>query len=289
MPTLLHSLHMTLLAARNALDYPLRRLMGYSRKGFRLAGGLNGSPDPVNLYAYLPGGQRERAVQLASGLLARYDLARLAADATPTNFRENLFYLHMLENALNACPPILPDGVLAADIGASHWFYVQALRALISGWMTPTPRRVHLTGFETDPHRVYADGYSRMDHAVAHMRGLPGLTYTPSAFVEKPQTLHLCTMLFPFVFVEDHLRWGLPRGAFNPQGGLLAAWHSLAPGGLLIIANQGEAEHTAQRRMLDELSIPVSAAFHQDPLLFAYPLERYVLCALKPSTYTPPF
>lgn len=262
--------------ARNRLDYPLRQLFRWRRAGFRIQPSAQADP-----FATLPPQDRPRAMALAERLTQTYHLEDFAAQTTPVNYRENLFYLHLLESALEAAQVSLPETVRAADIGPSHWFYVQALAALLCWWQTPRPRPIDLQGYEIDAYRVYADLHSRYDHALGHMRGLAGVTYIPRGFSAQPSTFHLIFMLFPFVFPEDHLKWGLPGNFFRPRGLLQAAWQSLQPGGALIIVNQGEAEHRAQRALLEAEGIPIRAAFRHDPLLFRYSLDRYVLTARR--------
>lgn len=262
--------------ARNRLDYPLRQLFRWRRAGFRIH-----PPAQADPFAALPPQDRPRAMALAERLTQTYHLESFAAQTTPLNYRENLFYLHLLESALEATQVSLPETVRVADIGPSHWFYVQALAALLRWWQTPRPRPIDLQGYEIDAYRVYADLHSRYDHALGHMRGLAGVTYIPRGFSAQPFTFHLIFMLFPFVFPEDHLKWGLPGNFFQPRGLLQAAWQSLQPGGALIIVNQGEAEHRAQRALLEAEGIPIRAAFRHDALLFRYSLDRYVLTARR--------
>ncbi len=271
-PSLLH----LLLDARNRLDYPLRQLFRWQRAGFHIR--PRSGDDP---FAALPAEDRPRAHALARRLAQTYHLEDFAGQTTPINYRENLFYLHLLESALEASAVSLPDSIRAADIGASHWFYVQALAALLRWWRTPHPRQLDLQGYEVDAYRVYADFHSRYDHALGHMRGLPGVTYIPHGFSRQPAAFHLIFMLFPFVFPKDHLEWGLPGHLFQPRSLLQAAWQSLLPGGLLIIVNQGEEEHHAQRALLEAEGIPIRAAFRHDPLLFRYSLNRFVLTACR--------
>jgi hypothetical protein len=262
--------------ARNRLDYPLRQLFRWRRAGFRIQ-----PPAQADPFAALPPQDRPRAMALAERLTQTYHLEDFAAQTTPVNYRENLFYLHLLESALETTQVSLPETVRAADIGPSHWFYVQALAALLRWWQTPRPRPIDLRGYEIDAYRVYADLHSRYDHALGHMRGLAGVTYIPRGFSAQPAAFHLIFMLFPFVFPEDHLKWGLPGNFFRPRDLLQAAWQSLQPGGALIIVNQGEAEHRAQRALLEAEGIPIRAAFRHDPLLFHYSLDRYVLTARR--------
>lgn len=276
MDALISSLLNLLRDVRNRLDYPLRQAFRWRRAGFSI------QPRGVeDAFAHLNGGERQLARALTTRLIRDYHLEGFASQTTPLNYRENLFYLHMLEQAFEAGDVSLPPFTRAADIGPSHWFYVQALAALLRWWRAPQGREAHLQGYEVDAYRVYNDLHSRYDHALGHMRGLAGVEFLPRGFHAQPGHFHLITLLFPFVFAEDHLKWGLPGNLFQPPALLESAWRSLQPGGALIIVNQGEVEHNVQRAMLDKAGIPIRAAFRQDALLFHYPLERYVLVARR--------
>lgn len=265
-----------LLGLRNALDFPLRRLFRWHRPGYRLPG--RSSDD---LYGSLPAGERQAAETLAHRLRREYRLDPVLQNSSAHNFRENLFYLHMIEQAMERSGALLPAQVQAADIGPSHWFYVQALyRALQWSGGRETARQVTVRGFETDPYRVYGDLFARRDHALAHMRANPDLQYVPAGFTRQPGGFDCVTLFFPFVFLRDHLRWGLPQAAFQPAALLRDAWESLRPGGILLIANQGQAEHRAQTQALREAGIPIGAAFQMQSPLFHYDLERYILVAI---------
>ena len=75
----------------------------------------------------------------------------------------------------------------------------------------------------------------------------------------------------------------MPRPAFLPDALLRSVWASLRPGGLLIIANQGAAEHAQQQLLLDQLPTRPLAAFqHQSPL-FTYAEARFVTVCAKPA------
>jgi hypothetical protein len=270
-------------ALRNALDYPLRQYFHWRRRGLQFR---NEAKD--HLFAHLPPEARPLAEATAGRLLKAYHLQPLFYHSPAENYRENLFYLELLESALQRAQAALPPVINAADVGASKWFYVQALCALLKWWQPVTAealpeagRTVTLSGFEADAYRVYVDFYSRYDHALAHVRGLENAHYVPHAFERQPGAFQFVTQLFPFIFLRDHLKWGLPRPLFAPERLLAEAWASVAPGGLLVIVNQGEAEHAAQRSLLQSVGIPIAAAYCHESLLFRYDLLRYVLVARR--------
>lgn len=231
-----------------------------------------------NLFIYLNEQERRIAEEKADRFLKMYHLQYLYEDSTADNYRENLFYLEMLERALVSVAS-LPDKISAADIGPSHWFYVRALHALLEWGQNPPQggRQVSLYGYEADAYRVYANFHSRYDYAVAHMGNLKDVNYISQRFMPQTFAFDLVIMLFPFIFLVDHLAWGLPRNQFAPEILLANAWNGLKPGGGLVIVNQGEKEHQAQLTMLTALGINPVASFRHDSLFYQYDLPRYVL------------
>ncbi len=257
---------------RNRVDFTLRQCIGWRRPGLKFK---NQSKD--GLFLQLSEALRQKTETRAAALEKKYDLEDLRENSTADNYLENLYYLDMLEKALDASGRQLPGEVLAADIGCSSWFYVRALAALLRRWGCPTERNMNLEGYEADPYRVYADFHSRMDHAAAHSQGLQGVVYRPRPFTRQPERYDLIIMLFPFVFIDDALRWGLPAGLFHPEALLAGAVASLKPGGLLVVFNQGEKEHARQRQMLEQACLTLRASYRHDPLFFSYKIDRYVL------------
>jgi SAM-dependent methyltransferase len=261
---------------RNTIDYPLRQLFRWRRRGLQFP---NEPKD--DLFAHLPERERQQAESTAKRLLTTYRLQNLHDHSTTKNYRENLYYLEMLERAFDVSGVTLASSVTAADVGAASWFYVRGLYALLRWWQRSSERQVNLTGYEADAFRVFADFYSRFDHAQAHVRGLDGARFLPQRFERQPETFDVVTLLFPFVFKKDHLRWGLPQAMFDPQQLLADTWRSLKRGGVMVIVNQGEDEHQAQREMMLAADVPPLAAFRHDSVLLQYDLPRFVLTARR--------
>lgn len=256
----------------NSVDYPLRRFFRWKRKGLVIR-----NEPKAAMFDDLPGEQRKKAGEIAARLLVDYHLNDYRARSSVRGYRESLFYIRMIETAMDTAGYDLPNPVTVADIGPSSWFYVQGLAALLRWRRAPQGRVVNLAGYEPDAYQVQLDMYSRYDHALAYMAGLDGASYRPNAFPCQPRTFDLVMMLFPFVFIKDHLEWGLPPLMFNPLSLLSRAWNSLKPGGLLLIANQGEPEHQAELENLQRINITPAAAYRQDPLLFSYTFDRYII------------
>ena len=271
-PSFLRRLFWSLARLRNQVDFPLRRAIALRRRGLSFRNQPKGG-----LYDYLPAEQRKEALSLAARLRRDYHLDDFYAASTALNYRENLYYLHLLEQAFLRSDLELPAPVTVADIGPSHWFYVQALYAFLRWQRSPAGREVDLTAYEIDAYRVYTDLYSRYDHALAHMRSLPGTRYLAQAFTAQPGHFHLVLALFPFIFEGDHLEWGLPHALFAPRRLQQQAWDSLSPGGVLVIVNQGLEEHQAQQALLQEIDVQPVAAYQHVSTLYDYDLPRYVL------------
>ncbi len=266
-----------LMNVRNGADYPLRQFFRWRRGNLRW---VNEPKDA--LFSDLPSEERKIAEARAQNFLETYRLQPFHQNSRERIYRESLYYLALLEEALTRGRIKLKEEITCADIGPSDWFYVQALYALLRWYDTPKARTVTLHGFERDAFRVYADFYSRYDHALSHLAGLQGVTYFPHPFEAKPKQYDLIFLLFPFVFLEDHLRWGLPKSIFDPVALLNAVWQSLKGDGGLVIANQGRAEHEVQQRLMQIAGIPIQAAFIFNSPLYRYTIDRYVLVAIHP-------
>lgn len=260
---------------RNTVDFPLRQFFKWQRKL------TIHNEEKDQLFDHLSTKERILAGNIEKTLRHDFHLENLYQNSGAKNYRENLFYLEILIRALDTTSPQLPQTLITADIGPSHWFYIQALYAALKWWHAPEGRQIHLTGFEIDAYRVYGDFRSRRDHALAHIRNLESVEYLAQKFVKQPGAFHVITMFFPFVFLSDHLEWGLPTKMFDPAQLLIDAWQSLRPNGLLLIINQGEKEHIAQKEMLVKAGISPVKAFQHESVLFQYDLPRYVLVALR--------
>ena len=264
------------LSLRNRLDYGLRCRLRLRRRGVRLR-----HERKDDLFGHLSAGDRPAAEALAARLRADYRLDDLYTHSDRRGYRENLYYAHLVETALAAAGRVLPDPLRAADVGVAHWFYVRALHAVLSWWGASCGRSVDLTGWEVDAWRLHADLHARIDHAEAQLAGLPGTRYVPAAFTAQPGACDWVSLFFPFVFPRDHLRWGLPTPLFAAEDLLAAAWASVAPGGLLVVVNQGAAEAAAQARLFARVGVAPRASFTYESALFQYKLDRRVWVAVR--------
>ena len=201
-----------ILKFRNLLDYPLRQFFRWRRAGLKFD-----NQSKQNIFSHLPSEQMNQTVEYERSYRERYHLGDLYNHSRVRNYCENLFYLEMMEKTLDALEIDLPDACLVADVGPSTWFYVHAQYNLLRWWRAPAGRTVALQGYEMDAYRVYRNFHSRADIALAHLRDLKEARYIPEKFTRQENTFDLVFMLFPFVFVKDHLEWGLPTSHFRPS------------------------------------------------------------------------
>ncbi|MFZ5817749.1 MAG: hypothetical protein ACOY93_21055 [Bacillota bacterium] len=255
---------------RNAIDYPIRHLIKLRR----------GAPP---LPAEPKDGLFPPAVQAEADRLVRtYGLERWARQSGRTDFAASLFYLQMLERALEEGRVRLPSPVTAVDAGCGDWFYVQALHGLLRHHGSEPPRTVILDGVEVDAWALYAGFRSRYDWAQAYAAGCDGATYLPQDIRQYRREVDLALMLFPFLFADDLRRWGLPRRYLRPGEYLRHVWGLLKPGGWLVVANLGGAERIEQHRLLAEAGIPIGWWGEHSSPLFAYEQPRYLTVARRP-------
>lgn len=270
------ALYYAFLNLRNSADFAMRQ-----RFHPRLNPVDRTRPANQNFLSSYPLECREKASLLVERLTARYHLDDFSDALFAKEIKENYFYLAMLDEAFHQSHAGFPNTIKAADIGPSSWFYVRALIAALTWYNTQSPRAVYLSGYEVDAYRLFADFHTRKDHAQGNIHGLSNVDYVDQGFSIQPETYDVITLFFPFVFKKDHLQWGLPLNLFDPAGLIKSAWESLRTGSLMVIVNQGKEEHRAQIKILEDSGVPITAAFHMEPLLYTYRLDRYIITAKK--------
>lgn len=241
--------------------------------------------DKAHLFTHVPKADRLRVQSHAARLMVEYRFHHFYARSQADNYRENLFYLDVLERAFDTIPTVFPPVIDAVDIGPSDWFYIQALFAFLKWWRVPSGREIHLSGYEIDAHKGYGDGYTRQDHAVANIRDLKGIRYLPQRFEVKKRAFDFGAMFFPFLFLEDHLAWGLFRSAFSPLKLLSEVWASLKDSGVLLIVNQGLEEYRTQRELFAAAGIVPHASFCNESMFYQYDTPRYIHVAIRDNGY----
>lgn len=202
-------------------------------------------------------------------------------DSGRLEYRTSLFYAAMVEAALIHARLRLPHTLRVLDAGAGDWFYVRALHGLLSRYDTQAPRQVELDGLELDAWALYKGFRSRHDWAETYLGNTPGCRYLPGDLLAYTREVDLSLMLFPFIFAPELRQWGLPDRFLRPETNLAHVWSLVRPGGALIIANSGEAEHVEQLRMMSSLGIPASWSARFESPLAQYPTHRFVTISKK--------
>jgi SAM-dependent methyltransferase len=225
-------------APGNALGFLVRRRL-------RWTGGecAPANEDKRALFPWLAGGEQVEAEARERDLRARYELGELHAHSTRLHYCENLALLDGLERLFATHD--LPVGPLRAlDAGCGLFQYATALQRFLALGRGRS-RPVRLRGIELDAHGIHRDGHSRADHARAHARlAGKGVTFEEADFTrERYPAQDVVTLLYPFLTRRALLAWGLPLAHFRPREFLAAAADAVRPGGLLVVANQTDAEH----------------------------------------------
>lgn len=255
---------------RNAIDYPIRRLI-------RLRRGAPALPAEPKEELFPPEVMGE-----AQRLVRAYGLEEWARESGRTDFAASLFYLQMLERAFAEAGVALPKSIRAVDAGCGDWFYVPPLYGLLRHYGAAPPRQVTLDGVELDAWALYQGFHSRYDWAQAFSSDCEGATYLPQDIRRYGRPVDIAFMLFPCLFADDLRRWGLPRRFLRPAEYLRHVWGLVRPGGWLVVANLGEAERQAQHQLLAGASIHIQWwGVHTSPL-FRYQEPRFITVARKP-------
>ena len=262
---------------RNMIDYPLRQLFHWRRRGLSLS-----YQSKKDMFSEFSEEEQKRLYKKVEDYSETYDLDWIQRNSNRRIYRQNLYYLALLETVFeNAGVKSLPETLSIADVGISDWFYVQVIYSFCKKWKAENERKILLEGFEVDAYRVYSDFYSRMDYALAYSSNLKNVKYFPEAFKSSEESYDLVFMFFPFIFSREHLQWGLPLKIYDPALLLSEARKSLKPGGYLLIVNQGEEEAEVQAKLLQNLGLNV--IYHQkfDSDFYPYDLSRYAFLMKK--------
>ena len=191
-----------------------------------LLAGLDGRP--------LEGAARTRAEQLR----ARYDLDTLLTVCGAIERAESLYVLDLLDRYGLAGDGDAGGGL---DVGSKNGAYLPGLAAAWpGGW----------DAVELDAHRRYWTLHTRRAKGEAMAAALPGCAFHATDVRSLHGTWARVTWLLPFVTEPPHRAWGLAGDAFDPAGLLADVLGKVAPGGVMLLVNQGVEERDAQRALL---------------------------------------
>ncbi|MCA9798591.1 MAG: class I SAM-dependent methyltransferase [Cyanobacteria bacterium HKST-UBA04] len=206
--------------------------------------------------------------------------------STLSRYRENLNLLAALDAlGIDKLPhaPSQPCRVL--EVGIKNWSTLDALAA----WLAEkTNDSFAITGVELDPWRRYQDGHSRWDYATTFAHRVPE-AHAPIAgdILDHTGMYDTVVCVLPFVFAEPHLSWGLPLKHFNPPRFFAALHRLVAPGGTLILFNQGDAEFEAQRQLLAPYGYTQRFSGSVPQPFYPYAHPRYGWWLSKPNQSCP--
>lgn len=212
---------------------------------FRLRSALTWSPPPLRRL-------RTRAwylAQLDDAGRRRFEALAAKHDTTPWDdrcdeqaWRESGYVLDVLTQH---APADLPDGP-CLDVGSKNGCYAPGLFAARPGAWTLV---------EVDAHRRYWWGATRRAHGEAMVRGLGDSRFVAGDVRDVRGRFALVTWFLPFLTPAPLDAWGLPRALLQPEALLAHVAGLLAPGGALLLVNQGEAEAELQARLLKDAGL----------------------------------
>ncbi|HRY18388.1 MAG TPA: hypothetical protein P5149_08280 [Candidatus Competibacteraceae bacterium] len=235
------------------------------RLAWRLRHTLSWSPPVIRwprtlpaLMRTLPSAQRAAAEILAT----RYDLRHWASVCDPIGFHESVYVLDVLDRYAGF--PGYPAPYL--DIGCKNGGYLPGLQTWSgSPWH----------GVELDAYRRYWTLTTRRAHGEFVARSLPGCRYIAGDLLDVRGSYGFITWFLPFLHEAPLKIWGLPRQFLRPLDLLVHAWTLLAPGGCLLVVNQGEAEAARQHLLFQELGIAAQALGRVESSLSPFQKPRF--------------
>jgi hypothetical protein len=99
-----------------------------------------------------------------------------------------------------------------------------------------------MVGIEVDGHRIYINGYSRLDYAHGYIEHLPNTTFFVGDYTCYHHPADVVTAWYPFVTPDPVLAWRMPLSVLDPIALFSRVAHNLPPHGLFIMINQGRKE-----------------------------------------------
>jgi hypothetical protein len=212
--------------------------------GFRLRGRLRWSAParkrPAGELARVLEALSPEAGRRAEELAGKYDLARWPSLLTTRELHEDLHLLDLLDRHVPR------TGAPGLEVGSKNGVALPALFAF-------APHAWDLV--ELDAHRRYVDLSTRRAHGERMARAFPGCRYLADSVTAVEGQYGLVVWVLPFVHEAPLRAWGLPRRFFAPEALLRHVLARLAPGAVLFIANQGEAERDVQRDLFATVGV----------------------------------
>jgi hypothetical protein len=132
----------------------------------------------------LSGIQHERIASLQ-----RHFRVRFEDRATQATALKQYDYLDILDQVWSALKlPVLTGGVVQ-DIGPSNSWYASVLHTFF--------RPTELVGIEVEEHRIYLNGYSRLDYARGYIQDLPNTEFLIRDYCSYHRPANIVTAWYP--------------------------------------------------------------------------------------------
>jgi hypothetical protein len=179
-----------------AFWYRLGERLAWSRGNYRerSAGRLQG----------LTGIQQDRIASLTRQFRVRFE--RRAEQITALKQYD---YLDILQQTWSAMRLPHSVGGIVHDLGSSNFWYAPVLEAFL--------RPTELLGIEVEGHRIYTNGYSRLDYAHGYIRDLPNAQFIVGDYAGYDHPADIVTAWYPFVTPNPVLAWRMPLSVLMPH------------------------------------------------------------------------
>jgi len=190
------------------------------------------------------------------------------------NRMENLYTKSILESGFEKR---VFSSIKVLDIGCKNWFYAKGEYEFFESFCD----EIFLDGVEIDAYRLYSNFYSRYEVAKYYTKGLKNTNYIVGNLLDLEDEYDYIIWFLPFVLVEPHQYWGLPKKYFYPEKLLEHAFNLLSENGQMLIVNQGEDESRTQKEMLAKLGIKYKDLGEVKNEFFEYKHKRFAVLIQK--------
>ncbi len=219
-------------------SYSIRQRLAshYHAFWFRLSQGLAWSR---GTYRERSSGQLEKLSGIVRERIERLQQCfgvRFEEYARPLTALKQYDYLEILEQAWSGLRLPRSRGGVVQDIGSSNFWYAPVLHTFF--------RPTELLGIEIEGHRIYMNGYSRLDYAQGYIRHLPNAQFIVGDYACYERPADIVTAWYPFVTPDPVLAWRLPLSVFAPHALFSRIARNLQPHGRFVMINQGREEAT---------------------------------------------
>jgi len=216
-----YSFRQVLCSRYHAFRYYLGKRLAWSRRTYQ--------ERPAGRLHDLSGIQQERIAGLIRHFRVRFE-QRAEQDTALKQYD----YLDILDKAWSAWKLPYPAAGVLQDIGSSNFWYAAVLHTFF--------RPTEMVGIEVEGHRIYINGYSRLDYARGYIRDLPNTQFFIGDYAGYNRPADIVTAWYPFVTPGAVLAWRMPLSVLTPEALFSRVAQNLSPHGLFIMVNQDRGE-----------------------------------------------